>query len=487
MGRRTAEVDRVRIAFDDAPLALAVCDSAGTVLDVNRAFCALASRTPPEILGVQLLELIEPSRREQFAGEFAALLSGTPAAECEVRFLGRPGLTRRVMLHLKRTEAGAGQPIVLVDGVDSATDARSDEARESFNAMLAQVALEWTETFDAVAIPIMMLDADLRVRRLNRAAAETAGAEFRHILHRCIEALGPGEPWQTAALLAHRAFVEGTLQTMEACDDVAGTHWEISASIADVNAAGDERVVVTTRNVTAMRNLQESARRAELLSTLGSLVAGVAHEVRNPLFGISATFDAFAAEHRNLPSIGEYLVAFRRDLRRLKELMNDLLEYGKPSVPVMTRQPFAPIVHQAVSVCQALAAQQDVTMAVALSDGLPDVDVDADRIVVVFKNLIENAIAFSGRGGEVTITASPTTANDRVSVSWSVADSGPGFAPTDMKRIFEPFYTRRTGGTGLGLALVQRIVTDHGGTVTALNRRGAGALMTVLLPGVAES
>ncbi len=92
-----------------------------------------------EILGVQLLELIGPSRREQFAGEFAALLPGTPAAECEVRFLGRPGLTRRVMLHVKRTEAGAGQPIVLVDGVDSATDARSDEARESFNAMLARL------------------------------------------------------------------------------------------------------------------------------------------------------------------------------------------------------------------------------------------------------------------------------------------------------------------------------------------------------------
>lgn len=146
-----------------------------------------------------------------------------------------------------------------------------------------------------------------------------------------------------------------------------------------MNAPGDERIVVSLQNVTAVRSLQESVRRAEVLAALGSLVAGVAHEVRNPLFGVSATFEAFAAEHRDLPSIDEYLVAFRRDLRRLKQLVNDLLEYGKPPSLILSRQPLAPIIHQAVSVCGALAAQHGVTVVVALPDDPLLVNVEAEH------------------------------------------------------------------------------------------------------------
>jgi signal transduction histidine kinase len=137
------------------------------------------------------------------------------------------------------------------------------------------------------------------------------------------------------------------------------------------------------------------------------------------------------------------------------------------------------VLDDALRSMQTLARQTGVTLRYANDDPLPLVPMDRRRLRQVFENLLKNAIEHSPEGAEVTVTA---RTSDRATVSIEVADRGSGFAPADLPRVFEPFFTRRRGGTGLGLSLARRIIDEHAGTIRASNRAGGGALMVVTLP-----
>lgn len=219
------------------------------------------------------------------------------------------------------------------------------------------------------------------------------------------------------------------------------------------------------------------------MSAVGAVTAGVAHEVRNPLFGISSTLDAMEVRFSSLTESQPFVDTLRREVDRLNKLMGDLLEYGKPTALELLPGPIEEPIAQAVTACRAVAESAGVAIKHrAQSQDMAFVLIDRRRIVQVFQNLLENAIRYSPPGGIVTLV---TEAVDEAGTSWIeciIADCGPGFEPEDLPHIFEPFFTRRRGGTGLGLSIVQRIVEAHGGGIVAANRAEGGAIMTVLLP-----
>ena len=229
------------------------------------------------------------------------------------------------------------------------------------------------------------------------------------------------------------------------------------------------------------RLLQETLRRTETMSALGAVVAGVAHEVRNPLFAISATVDALEARFGPQPAYARYTETLRQEVNRLSRLMSDLLDYGRPPRLDLTDSPVGPVVTRAIAACTPLAEQTGVRLIAEIADDLPLLPLDPARMLQVLQNLIDNAIQHSPRGGEVTVQAAAVLAPNDVGIELSVADQGPGIRTEDMANIFEPFFTRRRGGTGLGLSIVQRIVEQHGGDVDADNRDSGGALITVRL------
>lgn len=225
--------------------------------------------------------------------------------------------------------------------------------------------------------------------------------------------------------------------------------------------------------------------RAEIASStqrLGAVAVGVAHEVRNPLFGISSTLDAFQARFGERPEFLPYLQVLGEQVERLSRLMRDLLEYGKPPRIERVRTELARVVDQAVTNCQALAAQRRVRLArEGASEGLP-ARLDPARLQQLVQNLVENAIQHAPAGSAVRVTLEECAGERGPEARLQVADAGPGFAPEDVARLFEPFFTRRQGGTGLGLAIAQRIVDEHGGTIEAANGPAGGAQLTVILP-----
>ena len=165
-------------------------------------------------------------------------------------------------------------------------------------------------------------------------------------------------------------------------------------------------------------------------------------------------------------------------------LMQDLLAYGRPSTPTFTAAHVIEIVDAALRACDPLAQKSQVRLQKELGENVALV-VDRDRITRALQNLIDNAVQHSPQGTAVTIQSALKTRGRTKLVSISVRDQGRGFAPEDLNRVFEPFFSRRRGGTGLGLALVQQIVTEHGGEVVASNAAGGGAAVTITIP-VAE-
>lgn len=228
--------------------------------------------------------------------------------------------------------------------------------------------------------------------------------------------------------------------------------------------------------------LQASLRRAETLSAMGTLVAGVAHQVRNPLFGISSVLDAMEARLGPREEYQRYLKVLREQVDRVTALMHELMEYGRPGNVEPLVASMAGVVEDAVRACQARAQDARVTIVVRLDEALPEVIMDRPRLSRALENVLENAIQHSPASGTVVVTAKAVEDGGRTWLEIHVGDGGAGFSSSELPRVFEPFFTRRPGGTGLGLALVERIVQSHGGHVSAANREEGGAVVTVRLP-----
>jgi signal transduction histidine kinase len=258
----------------------------------------------------------------------------------------------------------------------------------------------------------------------------------------------------------------------------------VAASLLPATADAAVRVILNFQDVSETTRLRERLRQSETMAEIGALVAGVAHEVRNPLFSISATLDAFESRHGRPPSFDAYLGVLREEIGRLSDVMRDLLEFGRGAELELEDATLAEVVELAAGSCRVLAATRSVEVAV-LGGGTagPLLRLDRQRLSQVFENLISNAIYFSRERGTVSVELE--AAGDGGSGAGAVCrirDRGPGIAEADLPRLFEPFFTRRSGGTGLGLSIVRRIVEEHGGQVAVENQPGGGALVTVRLP-----
>jgi PAS domain S-box-containing protein len=359
---------------------------------------------------------------------------------------------------------------------------QAEERQARLQLAVQQSAEEWQLTFNAIQYPVLILDFAGRITQSNQPANEISGIAEGICAGRSIEMLGAGQPWRKAAEMVRNLLETHSTATCIINDEVTGKTWDITANLLSRLDHDAGRIIIMARDITRQVELEASLRRNELMAVLGSLVAGVAHEVRNPLFGISSVLDAFEARFGRLPENKQYISVLREELGHLNRLIEDLFDYGKPYSQELRAGSIYDAIVSGITVCEPLAEQGQVKIVNGAPRNLAPVMMDEKRLPQVLSNLIKNAIQHSSPGGTVHVEAEEKRLDDRLWLECRVKDSGLGFQIEDLPRIFDPFFTKRHGGTGLGLSIAQRIVQEHGGKITAGNRAEGGAEIIVRLP-----
>ncbi len=377
----------------------------------------------------------------------------------------------------------AGRAVRVSAVCDISERVEAEERQRRLEADLRSAAEQWRQTFDALDLGVVLADPEGRIERLNRRALELAtGAGFKETLGRNLAEIADREPWSSLLDIHWRVSSNGLSVVGESREPATARSFYLLGSPWFRNGGEAPWCILTFRDVTEFTNMQAQLRRARTLEAMGSLVAGVAHEVRNPLFSISATVDALESEFGQRPEFAEYSVLLRSQVGRLTQLMRDLLDYGKPSVlrPAPTR--FVDVVRRATRSCFALARERQVRVEEEVPVEMPPLAIEAARVEQAVENLLANAIQHGPSGSVVRVRAAVEAAGGQATVRCTVEDEGPGIAAEDRDRLFEPFFSRRKGGTGLGLPIVQRVAEAHGGRVMVENRAEGGARFTLVLP-----
>jgi two-component system nitrogen regulation sensor histidine kinase GlnL len=346
---------------------------------------------------------------------------------------------------------------------------------------------------------VILFDEDDRITFFNQAAEELTGLPEAQALERPCAEVFHAAPAIAAIVGRTRTLVHSQSCGEEALP-VGQRRVPVRLSCSPIwNADGDAHgVALVIQDLSYQKKLEDEARRNETLARLGGLVAGLAHEVKNPLGGIKGAAQLLAKRFADQPQIGEYTGVMIREIDRLSRLVEQLLTLGAPATPAFEPINVHKIIHEVRALMATEIAAKYIAVRLEIDPSLPDVRGEEAQLTHVFLNLVKNAVEAMPEHGMLTITTRMETdfhivrgAAARAAAAGAVpgkflrvevADTGPGFPETDIDRVFEPFFSTKPRGSGLGLAICQRIVALHGGDIRAENRRRGGAAITVTLP-----
>lgn len=227
-----------------------------------------------------------------------------------------------------------------------------------------------------------------------------------------------------------------------------------------------------------LRESQEQIRRADRLSALGEIAAGLAHEIQNPLAGIKGALEIVASRASAGSPEAEFASIGSKELARLDTLVREFLMYARPHDPALRPTQIRDLVERVVALLRPEADKKRVTLLLEDEASNLTLNLDPEQMTQVILNVVLNAIQASPSGARVRIRES-------LEPDWAqleVIDEGPGIAPEHLSRIFDPFFTTKSRGTGLGLATSQRIVAAHHGTVTVGPGMPSGTIFRIRLP-----
>ena len=238
------------------------------------------------------------------------------------------------------------------------------------------------------------------------------------------------------------------------------------------------------------RKLQERLNEAEKSSLLGRFAASVAHEVRNSLNFINLSIDQMRArrggsggEERAARELDRNLGNIKEELNRLNQLVNEFLAAGRQAPPKLAPCDLRAMIRDAVMLVEKQAKSQDIKIATALAEDLPELQADAAQMKTCFLNILTNAVQAMPDGGRIRITAERVRKrDDHESLEVRFADTGPGIPAEEREKVFAPYFSTKTTGFGLGLAITRKIVEDHDGRIYVSGGAAPGAEMVVELP-----
>ena len=246
-------------------------------------------------------------------------------------------------------------------------------------------------------------------------------------------------------------------------------------------------------DITTLKRLEMQIRRSDRLASLGTLSAGMAHEIKNPLVSIKTFAQLLPERYQDSDFRETFFSLIGHEVDRIDSLVNQLLRFARPAKPVLKPMHVHEVLEKALLLVGHRLFQKDIKLTRSWRADVDTIRADADQIEQVFLNFFINALDAMKTGGSLTVSteigttetwpaALPTEADVREILRVSVQDNGVGIKPEDVPHVFDPFFTTKDYGTGLGLSVVHGIVQEHGGQIEVESELNRGTSFHILLP-----
>ncbi len=238
----------------------------------------------------------------------------------------------------------------------------------------------------------------------------------------------------------------------------------------------EERIQKTTAD---LRKTEAQLIRSEKLAALGQLAAGIAHEIRNPLTSINILIHSLRERLPSENSLQEDIKVIEEEIHRMNEIVDQFLRFAKPSSPFLEKTDVLSIFEETLQLLRPQIEKQRIVVEKEFQ-ALPMIQMDPEQMKQAMLNLLLNAIQAMPEGGQLTLKGQ--NSKDGQWIHLSIEDSGMGISPEDIDKLFDPFFSTKEGGVGLGLSITHRIIDQHHGKIEVENAPEKGTIFTVWLP-----
>jgi two-component system, NtrC family, sensor histidine kinase PilS len=333
--------------------------------------------------------------------------------------------------------------------------------------------------FQSVGTGLIALDREHRVTAFNRAAEEITGVVAPHAV---------GQAWSS---LIGAAILLEPIEAVMAANPRASTRHEavlrrpdgtsvpVRMTFSALRSGEGERLglISACEDLSAIREMESRMRQADRLATVGRMAANIAHEIRNPLASLTGAIEVLTSPLTADDSRERLSQIVARESERLNHIIKNFLEYARPAPLSIATFDVAAAAEEVLLLLEYRASPGSLKVIREFAPSLPWA-VDAQQFRQILWNLCLNAVEAMPEGGELRVSVAVRGATLEVAVS----DTGEGIAAADVSHVFEPFFSTKPEGTGLGLALVHRVVQDHGGEIDVRSSPGLGTTFTLTLP-----
>ena len=327
-------------------------------------------------------------------------------------------------------------------------------------------------------IGLVAIDNSGDIATANAQARRLLGVDSRQAL------TGPAAkllPTELVQLLGEAKQSGSLTQPETALTRADGGRAMVEIHIQPMGGGGERQLglVILMRDIAEVQSLRRELTRNQRLAAVGRLAGGVAHEIRNPLSSLKGFATYFKERYRNAPEDRQTAEIMIQEVERLDRVVGQLLDFSRPLKLARRETDLGRLLEKAAALVKPRAKSHNITIVVSCPAELPHPRIDPDRMHQVFLNLFLNAIEAMPNGGRIAVEASRTS---ETVVTVTVKDNGPGMGPDTLAHLFEPYYTTKSSGAGLGLSNAHNIIEAHGGTLTVQSQPSSGTTFTLTVP-----